>query len=365
MKKIRLETITIVCAITASLLYNSIFVVLYVRYPQRLLSKFKNNSFYQEVSYTPKFSNSLTLADDIDEIPPLIYLPITTFETSDSEVILDITSRESLKTGEFSNFAITEKKNSDDSERYAYQISISALEVGENERTISFIDQSDNKTSRNVTITRTQIIAYTNPIDNSTSKVWADGDDLLAVVDKEYSLYSTYAPSDLVYLSDYGISATYSGMQIRSIVIENLKKMVEDAAVFGHQLKALSAYRSYAMQVSTYNYWVSAVGQVQADRASARPAHSEHQLGTTIDFTSSDVGYKLSGNFGYTPSGKWLAENVHTYGFVLSYPEGSESVTGYKYEPWHFRYVGIEQATKIYENGYIPISYLRVLQLGE
>jgi D-alanyl-D-alanine carboxypeptidase len=84
---------------------------------------------------------------------------------------------------------------------------------------------------------------------------------------------------------------------------------------------------------------------------SARPGHSEHQLGTTADISNADVGYRLTEEFGETPAGRWLAENAWRYGFVLSYPEGAEAVTGYKYEPWHFRWVGEAAAAAVRDSG--------------
>ena len=95
-----------------------------------------------------------------------------------------------------------------------------------------------------------------------------------------------------------------------------------------------SAYRSYDYQAGLYNRHVEQLGKAAADRVSARPGHSQHQLGTTIDFGSIAAGY------GETPNGRWLAAHAWRFGFSLSYPAGYEEYTGYDYEPWHFRYLG-------------------------
>lgn len=114
----------------------------------------------------------------------------------------------------------------------------------------------------------------------------------------------------------------------------------------GASLTVVSPYRSYSTQVATYNGWVSRLGKEQADRQSARPGYSEHETGLAVDIDTA-----ISQSFGATPAGRWLATNMHKYGFVLRYPDGFEPVTGYEYEPWHFRYVGVALATEMHDTG--------------
>jgi zinc D-Ala-D-Ala carboxypeptidase len=114
----------------------------------------------------------------------------------------------------------------------------------------------------------------------------------------------------------------------------------------GDQLSVVSPYRSYNTQVSTYNGWVSRLGQAQADRQSARPGFSEHQTGLAVDIDTA-----VSEAFGQTPAGLWLAANSWQYGFIVRYPDGQEAVTGYEYEPWHFRYLGVPLATEMHNTG--------------
>jgi D-alanyl-D-alanine carboxypeptidase len=148
---------------------------------------------------------------------------------------------------------------------------------------------------------------------------------------------------------------------IRSILIPDLQEMVNAATADGIDLSIRSAYRSYATQQSTYNYWLSVNGgNVGAtDQVSARPGHSQHQLGTAIDFSSKEINDGLSGTFASTQASKWLADNAWKYGFVIGYPAGYESITGYMYESWHYRYIGKTNAQDMINNGMILELYLR------
>jgi len=127
----------------------------------------------------------------------------------------------------------------------------------------------------------------------------------------------------------------------------------------GDDIYVRSAYRSYAEQERTFAYWVDVLGEAEARRVSAEPGHSEHQLGTAADLTTADVGYDLTEAFAETPAGRWLAENAYRYGFALSYPVGAEPVTGYAYEPWHYRYIGPDQAAAWRSSGLTLVEYLR------
>lgn len=187
-----------------------------------------------------------------------------------------------------------------------------------------------------------------------------DGNDLLVLVNKEYKLPSTYAPVDLVKASNSGIRRGES-YYLRSILISDLKDMILSAKEGGIDLSIVSGYRSYSTQVSTYNYWLSKNNNdvEYVDTFSARPGHSQHQLGTVIDFSSSEIGDALGDSFGNTKASNWLVENAYKYGFVISFPKGYESVTGYKYESWHYRYIGKSNALEMRNSGMILENYLR------
>jgi D-Ala-D-Ala carboxypeptidase. Metallo peptidase. MEROPS family M15B len=126
-----------------------------------------------------------------------------------------------------------------------------------------------------------------------------------------------------------------------------LQKMFADyQAQTGDHFTVVSPYRSYSTQVRVYNGWVSRLGQAQADRQSARPGYSEHQTGLAVD-----VDTAVNQSFGATPPGMWIAANSWQYGFIVRYPDGLEPVTGYEYEPWHLRFVGVELATEMHSTG--------------
>ena len=120
--------------------------------------------------------------------------------------------------------------------------------------------------------------------------------------------------------------------------------MKQDAQKEEISLKIISGYRSYSRQQTLYNNYVKRDGKKEADRYSARAGHSEHQTGLAFDVNS------LEQSFGETKAGKWLSDNCYKYGFILRYPKGKEDITGYMYEPWHFRYLGTK-AAELYNNG--------------
>ena len=116
----------------------------------------------------------------------------------------------------------------------------------------------------------------------------------------------------------------------------------------GLDLGSSSAYRSYARQAELYSYYVTTDGQAAADTYSARPGHSEHQTGLTVDLNAGDGSIGLFVNTG---TYRWVSVNSWRYGFILRFPEDKTDITGYMFEPWHYRYVGIETATTLHELG--------------
>lgn len=166
----------------------------------------------------------------------------------------------------------------------------------------------------------------------------------LILVNKYYRLNENYAPDNLVTIeSKYGISA-----KLEATVYQQYVKMWQDASKEGLYLYINSPYRSYATQKSLYNNYVSRDGKKAADTYSARPGYSEHQTGLAFDVTSKTTNFDT---FEQSKEFKWMQENAYKYGFILRYPKGKEYMTGYIYEPWHYRYVGEEVASKIKETG--------------
>lgn len=175
------------------------------------------------------------------------------------------------------------------------------------------------------------------------------GDWERSILDRYYRLSSTYSPSGLRSTSKAGLNGGYS---VRTFVIADLRAMATAARRAGARFSVQSAYRSYRTQKATFNYWVSKLGYSKALATSARAGHSEHQLGTTLDFRS--YGGSAPWNYsdwGTTKAGRWLKANAWKYGFVMSYPKGKKSVTCYAYEPWHYRYVGRAVASEVRASG--------------
>jgi D-alanyl-D-alanine carboxypeptidase len=181
------------------------------------------------------------------------------------------------------------------------------------------------------------------------------GDWSITLVDTILRVPRSYAPPDLVRVGDLGVPGR--GM-VRQVMATDLQEMSAAAAAAGNPIGIQSAYRSYAEQEEVFAHWVSVHGYQRALKLSARPGHSEHQLGLGIDVRSDPPVDTLSGSWGATPAGKWMAANAWKHGFVLSYPKGETAVTCYAYEPWHFRYVGRELAAEIQASGLTPREYL-------
>lgn len=178
----------------------------------------------------------------------------------------------------------------------------------------------------------------------------------LSLVDPIFMVPSSYAPGDMSWVGNAGIAG--SGY-VRKLAIADLRAMDQAARAAGIRLRVVSAYRSYWTQKSTFNYWVQKSGYTLALRYSARPGHSEHQLGTSLDL--SFVGGADPWNyfdFGTTKAGAWLRNNAWRYGWVMSYPKGAEHLTGYGYEPWHFRYFGRTLAAQWKSSGLVPRYWL-------
>lgn len=176
-------------------------------------------------------------------------------------------------------------------------------------------------------------------------------DDLSVLVDRSHTLPPDYAPDDLVRLSKYRVPTLGSAeMLLRRESAGHLRRMVKAAAADGEELVVASAYRSYADQQTSYARLTSIYG-TDAGEMSARPGHSQHQLGTAVDFTNADASYEIWDYFGDTSAYWWLRDHAREYGFVLAYPRSKEADTGYQWEPWHFRYVGARNVERLEESG--------------
>lgn len=169
-------------------------------------------------------------------------------------------------------------------------------------------------------------------------------DSLTVIINKKHSLPSDYEPADLVVPN---VKSTKDGLQLRQEAATALETMFAAAKEEGITLILGSGYRSYQTQERLFNDYVQRDGEAAANRYSARPGESEHQTGLAVDISDSTMENWLKNSFKNTVEGQWLKENAYRYGFILRYIEGKEEITGYMYEPWHFRYLGLVEAEKV------------------
>lgn len=166
-------------------------------------------------------------------------------------------------------------------------------------------------------------------------------------VNKTYSTPQEYVPQNLIVPN----LASSGNLSIRSDIVTNLTQMFEEAKKEGISLKIGSAYRSYDYQTNLFNSNAAKYGAEITNQTIALPGHSEHQLGLALDIVSNNGGCYIETCFENLNEGIWLANNASRFGFILRYPKTKESITGYSYEPWHFRYVGIDLAKALSESG--------------
>ena len=200
-----------------------------------------------------------------------------------------------------------------------------------------------------------------NSKQNGTSnKIASSFASIQAVVNKEYGLPEDYKPKDLVVPNvPFSFSGTVEKSYLRKEAAEALEKLFLLAKQEGIQLNAVSGFRSYEYQKTLYANNVKKKGQEHTDRFSAKPGHSEHQTGLTMDVSSKSANNELELAFANTKEGKWLKENAHRAGFIICYSKGKESITGYAYEPWHIRYVG-HIAENIYKKNLTLEEYMNL-----
>ncbi|WP_437828395.1 M15 family metallopeptidase [Niallia taxi] len=196
-----------------------------------------------------------------------------------------------------------------------------------------------------------KVVDGRNIIQNPTNTV--------SLVNKSFGLPDGYAPEDLIRpevqfsFGNQDIEKSY----MRKEAANSLADMFNAAKKDGVILFAVSGYRSYDRQTVLYDAEIEKVGQKKAEEAVAYPGNSEHQTGLAMDISAKSVDFLLTEDFEATKEGKWLKDNAHLYGYILRYPKGKEDITKYKFEPWHFRYVGEKSANDIYENGWTLEEY--------
>ncbi|MEH7458153.1 M15 family metallopeptidase [Bacillus sp. JJ1127] len=176
-------------------------------------------------------------------------------------------------------------------------------------------------------------------------------DSILVLVNKNRRLPDRYKPQDLVIpkvrYSNEGDQEKKKMRKEAAVALEKMFQQGDQERIF---LFAVSGFRSFDRQKALNTMYKIQDGEAKTAMSSAVPGTSEHQTGLAMDITSQSAKFQLESIFGDTKEGKWLAQNAHKFGFVIRYTKEKESITGYRYEPWHVRYVGNPQATYLYEN---------------
>lgn len=182
-------------------------------------------------------------------------------------------------------------------------------------------------------------------------KLIENPDDLLVLVNKNNMLYQKFIPNNLEKINElYSVDTKY----LRSEAKECFEKLCKDAKKLNLSIKAESTYRSFEYQKKLYDNYVLKYGSEYANACSAKPGHSEHQTGLAVDVRGSEGDYN---NFSNTKEFSWMIKNAPNYGFILRYPYDKQNITGFKYEPWHYRYVG-KIALEITKNNLTLEEYL-------
>lgn len=213
--------------------------------------------------------------------------------------------------------------------------SVDVRRVGKYEITYKVSDFSGNEAEekRTINVREKTIYASSKNISVVNGLTYING---ILVVNKRYGLPKTYNPG------------------VNKEALKALKEMQADAKAVGLNLRLVSGYRSYLTQRTLYNNYVRINGEAKADTFSAKPGHSEHQTGLAFDVGSA------KGSFANTAEAKWLEQNCHLYGFIIRYPKGKTNITGYIYEPWHVRYLGVSNATSVKNSGLTLEEYLGI-----
>lgn len=252
-----------------------------------------------------------------------------------------------------------------------FMLSIALLLSGCNEKDETQNNDKVNEESTQTTDKENETTPKDEPaeeknIDSVTpDQVLEYPDSLVALVNKKRYLPSDYMPSNLTVVApdviSYTVPGTHDRNMVRTEVSDSLLALISDSQAQGLDIWVASAYRSYNRQKEIFDQNVASVGYDETIKVVAEPGTSEHQTGLCIDFTTESVGFTLEENFEETPEGKWLKEEAHKYGFILRYPKGKENITGYSYEPWHFRYVGVDTATEIFQQQLTLEEYKNIL----
>ena len=334
-------------------------------YQKEVIETFKEDNLYEEIKETKKYSKTLETAilenkfnkdyfgeylniiyvenkDFIDEVNNLLSLgyksdEINLFYEKLPDNINVITSNEYDKN--ISNYLTLSYFNIDNLDRYI------KYENNDNKFT-SVYDTNTIKDNYNYEDTVTFVNAYLDK-DYYTNDIVLSKEEekkIDVIVNKYYKLSKDYEPDDLTKIDSKFASG--SNQRLRKEAAIKFEEMAAEALKNGYKIYAGSTYRSYDYQLGLYNRYVAKDGFDEAETYSARAGYSEHQLGLAVDIINGKWEYLSENDEEY----EWLIDNSYKYGFILRYPRGKEYITGYVFEDWHFRYLGIDLATKVYNS---------------
>lgn len=215
------------------------------------------------------------------------------------------------------------------------QVSSNPVLIDPNIVKFNFVyDSMSSRFKSEVKFNQEDILSFVNELENVIAE---DSDDLLMLVDKNNLVSSDYVPYDLIDVKNCNsYVVNRNDLSLRKSAFDNLDVLCRAAKKDGILMAISSTYRSYSYQDKLYKRNVLQLGKEVADRESAFPGSSQHQLGVAVDFGS------VTDDFEYTAQGKWLKENATKYGWSLSFPQGYEDVTGFRYECWHYRFIGVK-----------------------
>lgn len=363
-RKINKKRILILILFLLIILSIGIYLIVPKRYGYQkdVINVFKEDNYYEKIKETKKYSKTLETAviennykkEYFDEYLDINYVEENNFINNINK-LLDL----GYKNKDINTFYEKVPKSTDviTSNKYDKNIiNYISLDYFKEENLDRYIkyDFIDTKSVYDTTIlkekynyedTVTFVNAYldkdyySNDIPLSKDKA----SKLDVIVNKYYKLDKDYEPEDLTVINSKFASGT---QKLRKEAADKFEEMASDMLKENLKIYAGSTYRSYSYQEGLYNRYVKKDGFKEAETYSARAGYSEHQLGLAVDIVNGKWNYLSEGDKEYT----WLINNSYKYGFILRYPHESEYITGYVFEDWHFRYLGIELATKVHES---------------
>ena len=371
-RKINKKRILVLILTLIIIISTSIYFLIPKRYgyQKEVIEVFKKDNVYEKIKETKKYSKTLEVAiiennynkDYFDE-----YLNINYVEKEDFINNINNLLNIGYKSNEINTFyekipnSIEVITSNEYDQNIINYLTLNYFKEENLDRYIkyNFIDTNSVydtnilKEKYNYEDTVTYVNAYLDKdyYSNDINLTTEEANKLDVIVNKYYKLASDYEPDDLTIINSKYASGT---QKLRKEAADKFEEMASDMLKENLKIYAGSTYRSYSYQEGLYNRYVKKDGFKEAETYSARAGYSEHQLGLAVDIVNGKWNYLSEKDKEYT----WLINNSYKYGFILRYPRGSEYITGYVFEDWHFRYLGIDLATKVYNSNLTYDEYI-------